>query len=983
MKLLLLLVAFLIHAQLLGQHYSFIKYSNSVGLPQSQVQCITQDQQGYLWVGTSGGLARFNGKTFTTFALEDGLFSNRISSLNTINSFIAVGHEGGITIIKNGKGRSFTFNQSDRNVLTKKIISFHNQLVVATEGGGVYVLTKKGLQKKQLHPEDAATCRDMLVVNNSLIIATRSGLYQTNNLKQFKHITLFGNKSVSGLCSSNKHIYIATFTKGIFKSTLNFSTIIPLKTQFPNNYITGITAEKNNTLWMHSLEGLIQLKNEKQVKLFSEKNGMPGNTINCSFNDKDGNMWFGSDGKGLLRFCGSAIYSYTTKNGLESDLVLSMSKKDARHYYIGTYDKGAFLMNEIGETEKLNVPGSTIWDIEKIGTDTWFATDIGLVKLENNGHSTIHNFDENAATFMLIQRLKSGKIIVIGYNGIGYIAGSNLRKIQIKNGTFQQIGSIRQVIEYQGKILCASSKGLAQLSLGKKAISLLKLFPTGVNSLAVDALNRLWIGTENGLFVYDGIHYNPVQFGKNSGSKFINFIEKQQTTLFVGTNNGIYSFDCTAEKTNPITHEGLNSGLISLESNINSAFIDGANFWFGTAEGLVRINTTESALKKQSEHAPILNFRKLLINYQDIDLKGYTQKLNTYGFPIDLVLPYNKNNISIELDGLLMRDPESVMYQYWLEGLESTWSPPTPNATLFLSNLPAGSYRLHVRTIDELGNTSNEALIQLAITPPIWQTWWFYLVILLSIGGIIRYYFRWKIKQVREKNYKENLENQTRLLALEQQSLNASMNRHFIFNSLNAIQYFINTQDKLSANRFLTNFAKLIRKNLDSAAENNNTVTLAQEMERLELYLSLEAMRFNERFSYTIIDNNIDIDHVIVPGMLLQPFVENSIIHGILPDETKKGIITITIKLIKNQLEVCIDDNGIGIDFSLSKKQGITGDHKSQGMEITSKRISLIRKMWKKDYELIGPFQVMDENGLINGTRVLIKIPFENLDNLK
>jgi sensor histidine kinase YesM len=154
-------------------------------------------------------------------------------------------------------------------------------------------------------------------------------------------------------------------------------------------------------------------------------------------------------------------------------------------------------------------------------------------------------------------------------------------------------------------------------------------------------------------------------------------------------------------------------------------------------------------------------------------------------------------------------------------------------------------------------------------------------------------------------------------------------------------------------------------------------------MERLELYLSLEAMRFNERFSYTIIDNNIDIDHVIVPGMLLQPFVENSIIHGILPDETKKGIITITIKLIKNQLEVCIDDNGIGIDFSLSKKQGITGDHKSQGMEITSKRISLIRKMWKKDYELIGPFQVMDENGLINGTRVLIKIPFENLDNLK
>ena len=328
-----------------------------------------------------------------------------------------------------------------------------------------------------------------------------------------------------------------------------------------------------------------------------------------------------------------------------------------------------------------------------------------------------------------------------------------------------------------------------------------------------------------------------------------------------------------------------------------------------------------------------------------------------------------------------MRDPESILYQYWLEGLEPSWSPAIANATIFLSNLPAGSYKLHVRTIDELGNTFEEQMLLLEVTPPFWQTWWFYLLILVSIGGIIRYYFVWKIKQVREKNYKENLENQTRLLALEQQSLNASMNRHFIFNSLNAIQYFINTQDKLSANRFLTNFAKLIRKNLDSAAENNNTVTLAQELERLELYLSLESMRFNERFSYSINYNDIDIDRVIVPGMLLQPFVENSIIHGILPNEAKKGVITVTIKLIKDQLEVCIDDNGIGIDFSLAKKQGIAGDHKSQGMEITSKRISLIRKMWKKDYELIGPFQVMNKNGSINGTRVLIKIPYENFEN--
>ena len=106
MRILLLFVAFFIHALLFGQQYAFIKYSNNVGLPQSQVQCITQDKQGYLWVGTSGGLARFNGKTFSTFALEEGLLSNRISSLDAIKEFIVVGHEGGISLIKNGKAKS-------------------------------------------------------------------------------------------------------------------------------------------------------------------------------------------------------------------------------------------------------------------------------------------------------------------------------------------------------------------------------------------------------------------------------------------------------------------------------------------------------------------------------------------------------------------------------------------------------------------------------------------------------------------------------------------------------------------------------------------------------------------------------------------------------------------------------------------------------------------------------------------------------------
>jgi sensor histidine kinase YesM len=320
------------------------------------------------------------------------------------------------------------------------------------------------------------------------------------------------------------------------------------------------------------------------------------------------------------------------------------------------------------------------------------------------------------------------------------------------------------------------------------------------------------------------------------------------------------------------------------------------------------------------------------------------------------------------------------MFQYWLEGQEAGWSPPSLNSTISLSNLADGDYTLHIRAIDELGNVSESKTIPISIKAPFWRTWWFYFMLVLAAALLVRMYFRYQLRRERERNYKENLENKTRLLALEQQSLNASMNRHFIFNSLNSIQYFINTQDKLSANRYLTSFAKLIRKNLDTAAEGDNMVSLTQELERLELYLSLEAMRFKERFHYEIDTNAIDTDSVTVPAMLLQPFVENSIIHGILPDETKKGRIDVVLKVIANQLEICIDDNGIGIDFSIKKKANFQGDHKSQGMEITSKRITLIRTILKKDYELIGPFQMMNPDNSIKGTRVLLKIPLENLE---
>lgn len=968
MKLFALIVFAAISTLGMAQDYSFITYSNGQGLPQSQVQCITQDDDGYLWVGTLGGLAKFNGKTFTTFPLEQGLFNNRISCLQFIQKTIWVGHEGGITQIKNNKAQTYSLGDNNRTVIVTDFIQYQGKIIASTEGSGLYILSNGHVSKITLKNEDASTCRDLEIINGKLYIGTRDGLYFTDDLTNFSRVEAFKDRRISGIARLENKIFISTSFEGLFKSDLAFKKFDSIPVQSTDLYIGGITGDRSNQLWLASPEGVIRLSQQMKQLNFNEANGLPVKAINCSFQDNEGNIWFGSDGKGLIRFANQSLQIYSTRTGMPSDLILSGTKLKSGSYLFGSYDKGAFKMNLQGVCEKIPIPATTVWDIEYFDGLAWFATDMGIFSWDFKSEPKSYLSKDFSKTFRVLKPLKN-RLIVAGEESVGYIENNTLHHYPNFKFNINKDGNIRDITFYYSNILVATSKGLYELNLAKKTQKLLKKFKASIASIETDVDNRVWIGTENGLIIFDGINFTDVSYSSKSGARFINFIHRVESNIFVGTNDGLYVFENSENSQVLVKHIGTNNGLINLESNINSSFYENGNFWFGTSDGLAKLQfDLENGF---SDFAPKLNIARVLVNYREIDPSDIYSGLK---------LNYSKNNLIIDLDGISMEDPESVTFQYRLEGESDKWSPPTLNPTIILSNLDAGDYTLQIRAISGTKKISEISSFAITITPPFWRTWWFYILVFVAIAFGIRYYFRLQIKRERERNYKVNLENKSRLLALEQQSLNASMNRHFIFNSLNSIQYFINTQDRVSANRYLTSFAKLIRKNLDSASEGDNVVTLHQELERLELYLSLEAMRFKDRFTYKIENQDIDLEQVTVPAMLLQPFVENSIIHGILPDETKKGEIVVTIKALGDQLEICIDDNGIGIDYSMNKKAKFKGDHKSQGMEITSKRIDLIRQMWNKDYELIGPFQMTNPDRSIKGTRVLIKIPYENLE---
>ena len=244
------------------------------------------------------------------------------------------------------------------------------------------------------------------------------------------------------------------------------------------------------------------------------------------------------------------------------------------------------------------------------------------------------------------------------------------------------------------------------------------------------------------------------------------------------------------------------------------------------------------------------------------------------------------------------------------------------------------------------------------------QYWWLItliisIVLLAALIGTVIFYFFQKRKQ------KKELKIQNTIATLEQKALQAMMNPHFVFNVINTIQYFIGINESKAANQILTGFARLMRKHLEICLKNN--ITLFEEIQYLNLYLSLEKIRFVEKMNYSItIDDGIEAEEIIIPSLLIQPFIENAVWHGLLPKEDG-GWIQINFTCIDNLLRIKILDNGIGI--SNSSKSRAPGQHTSRGLELIHERVQLLNKINKTS------IQITQTQTGASGTEVNISIP--------
>lgn len=956
-----------------AQQYSFDSYSTNSGLSQSQVYDIQQDQFGFLWIATEGGLNRFDGREFKIFTAEDGLIKDAIRSLYVKENELYIGSKGGVCLYANKKFEQIRFPKEYEKFRVDCIHYFNDTLFVGTNGASVFYRKGNELHPYSLIPKDLKI-RDIYADQNQLLVTTKSGLFVKDREGSSKIIN--PEVSFGRIKTHEGKIYVGSYRPTAVHKYIN-GNLKKIPYLQSSETIRDFQIFDDNLCIITKTDLICYNRiDQKEEYKISARNGLPNAQLLRTFMDREGNLWIATDGKGFTRFVGETFVSYSTKEGIGSNQIMYIQKKDSI-FYLGSYNNGITIWKDGNEPKIINeedgLPSNTVWTMYIEDSRNYFiGTQQGLSIMKNGQMKNYYEKDGLLSDKITsIAKIKENEYLIGGPNGITFYDGESFQSGFYGQSLNTWVRSIK--VADDGKIWFATLSGVYVYN-GSDLIQIQNdIGFSEVNAIDIIDANNAVIGTERGVFFIKNMKLLPSSIKLSKTSKEVNMVEYFDRRLCFGTNSGLYIGHLNEDNTRleNLRRFSAIDGLPGSEVNLNSVYVHDHIIWFGMEEAMVkfkfdRINDLEDFVE------PKISIADLKIFLENKDLSKYSKGIGQNGLPKELQLPYKFNYVTIEFSGLSFKNNNELKYQYKLEGFGDEWSPLVENDFATFTSLSPGAYTFKVRAINKSGLVSDEAEFSFEVLPPFWLTWWFITLSFLGLIGIVTFIINYRTKVIKQKKDNENLMYKSKLLQLEQQSLNASMNRHFIFNSLNSIQYFINVSDKLSANKYLTNFAKLIRKNLDSTTNENNMVILSDEINRLELYLSLESMRFSEKFDYEIdIDPKVDTEMLEVPSMMLQPFVENSIIHGILPKK-ERGKITIRIFVQGEFVVFEIRDNGIGIKESQKIKENYDSDHDSKGMEITANRVDILKRILRKDLKIVGPSEIYGSNGAVEGTLVQI-----------
>ncbi len=990
----------------LGQHPSFRVYTQEDGLPQSQVYDIAQDNIGYLWLGTQGGgLSSFDGKTFRTFKESDGLISNYIFSLYTSNDSLFVGTRSGLSVKTNKKFTNYAAPQVNAIFKNKD-----SQVFLATNTGiYAYVLGSKQLKKIQLHKAIDSNSVNAIVFDGKYYwIATNKGLWKANALEnQPSVIEKYESNNFTSLVFHNGFVIAATYVDGtrVIDSQDYTKEYFLIKEPLRVNHLSI----HDNKLWVATdHEGLTVLDTENYnvLKRIHSGNGLKVPHVRKVFTDNQSNTWIGTSGGGLYKYArDNNFVHYDKETGLKGNRIYALHATKS-NVWASNSEKGIVKIDSLGIHHIAQHPFFTNTKIKTIASDTegniWAGT-------EGRG--------------LLFREEKQIDSIVIDSTFVTALKIDKVRKTSIKNhlintDTGFPYNWIRKVLVTDNAVWTATyASGIVKFNYFPENDSLVVLKTFGTNNglkdvyirdLQQDADGKLWFVTKKGhlghikndvvtdlgkvlpvdvsigtlLFNKDKIYLGtagkgiwwatqgeaPV-FQKLKGEKELysnniyQLIFDRQDNLWVGTEQGLDKVVLGEEHSiKQVFHYGRNDGFLGIETCLNATVMDNeGDLWFGAIYGLTKYQP-HTEIKEIAK--PKLHFEAINIAYKSIDSLRLDNWTNSNKV---LQLKSTERQLGFDFIAVDINHPKQVQYRFKLNA--DDWSPWSKINKANFSGLSYGKHTFTAQSRNYRWKESTPITFQFFIDSPLYQKPWFQwsifaIVIIILIG--IGYVYLKRIR-VKNKRDKEQLQLQNELLSLEHKALQLQMNPHFIFNVLNGIKA-MGSNDIKKMNTTINSFASLLRNVLsNSRAE---TITLHKELETLTHYIKVEQLMSPKPFSYTIdVVSDLDTEEILIPPMLIQPFVENAIRHGILKGK-REGKLTITFETKAEMLHCKIVDNGIGI-FE-SQKNKVKTDHQSMALAVTKDRLLAIAG--KDALEIT---EIANADKTIGGTQIAFTIPLE------
>jgi len=890
----------------------------------------------FLWVGAGvihgGGVYRFNihrtgqpaEKIMETTQFRCRMGLGRDSTVNRVYAF---GMSGGLEIHEIGNGR-----KEPRVLLKGSIIT-------------------------NLFPEN-----DTLV----WLTATGHGLLTLDPSEKGRAQVVWDDNTSSHMAAApwgNNHLILLVRGHGLYLVEKSTGKSQPLACRFlnekgdPVQSSKEIYVDRNSNLWVSDETSGLHYANLLKTKFRSLPKPPAGNNnLNYSYwaisETKGGDVWVGTSS--------GSVFVYDENNRL------------VRHY---RHDPG----------RPGTLPPDRIVDIIQDNSNiTWIASSGGVAWFDpNNGHFNLVPDEEGIKNgiFSHLHKTRDNRILVTAERGgifeiINQEGEKRLaRVLSADSGYFETIFE-----DKSGNLYCVrNSSQIGVFRFLTTGLTLVDSIEAGgqVTGFFEDDCNGvLYFATSNGLIqvAKDNLRASPVVYTEKDGlpGKFISGLETDANQHFwLGTNRGLTFFD--REKFRAFSRaDGVQSPEFHLTAVMKRS---NGELWFGGSDGITIVPADGGFnLVKTPPKVVLTGIR---INDENRDSLRCSETGATNIPEIKhLRLAYRDRTVSFEFVAIEYSDPSNNQLRYFLAGNDDKWVELDKGKPGFArySKLPHGDYSLWLQGANSDGVWGlPQRVIRVDISPPFFLTWWFKTLLGLAFSWGVYAIYRNRIERIRKKEemLRREAEVKQQMAETETAILRLQMNPHFIFNSMNSINAYILKKDIDTASEYLGRFAKLMRMILDSAAR--QFIPVSDEIDLLKLYLQTEAMRFEHKFTWSFeVEDSIDPDDVIIPTMILQPFVENAIWHG-LANKKGGGEIKVSFKKENGLLLCSVEDNGIGREAALQIQNGRT--HESKAMAITQRRLELL----KKDEETVASCEVLDlktPEGQARGTKIVLHLPF-------